>query len=93
MGSCRYHNGEYRTLSMIRSSCVLHADLTRTMIGELEVDDESGTWIDHDLDCHGDPLDLRLMNDPVYKDGYMMSCCGRRPYELGCVISRHKPEV
>jgi hypothetical protein len=57
------------------------------------VDDESGTWIDHDPDCHGDPLDLRLMSDPVYEDGYMVSCCDRRPYELGCVISRHKPKI
>lgn len=64
-----------------------------TTIGDREVDDESETWIDHDPDCHGDPLDLRLMDDPVHEDGYIMSCCDRRPYELGCVISRHKPKI
>lgn len=80
--------------------CQEHYDVNQNIVGscryhdgDREVDDESETWIDHDPDCHGDPSDLRLMSDPVYEDGYIMSCCDRRPYELGCVISRHKPEI
>jgi hypothetical protein len=93
MGSCRYHDGEYNTLFQQPSHFGPSLTLLENMTGDLEVDDDSGTWTDHDPNCHGDPLDLRLMKDPVYEDGYMMSCCDRRPYELGCIISRHKPEV
>ena len=77
------------------NNLVISSALTSLEIatGESEVDDDSGTWTDHDPDCHGDPMDLRLMNDPVYEDGYVRSCCDRRPYEPGCVISRHKTKV
>ncbi|KAF2717534.1 hypothetical protein K431DRAFT_288492 [Polychaeton citri CBS 116435] len=60
---------------------------------EQEVDDESDVWADHDPDCHGDPSDPSLMEDPTYADGYIMSCCEKAPYQPGCVISRHKPNT
>lgn len=93
MGSCKYHDGKYSTLLTQPSPFVSRLTLLGNLTGDLEVDSDSGTWTDHDPNCHGDPLDLRLMKDPVFEDGYMMSCCDRRPYEPGCVISRHKPKV
>jgi hypothetical protein len=64
--------------------------LVLTIIAQQVVGYKSGAWDDHDPDCHGDPWELRLMKDPVYEDDYKMSCCGRRPYQSGCVVSRHK---
>lgn len=57
----------------------------------MEVDDESDVWADHDPEGHGDPRLASFMEDPAYEDGYLMSCCEKRPYSLGCIISRHKP--
>jgi hypothetical protein len=62
--------------------------LSRPIVGK-EVDDSDDFWADHDSNVGGDPEDL--MDDPNYEDGFIMSCCDKRPYEPGCVISRHKP--
>lgn len=59
-------------------------------IGEKEVDDNSDTWADHDPDCHGDPYDSDLMNDPTFEDGYMWSCCEKYGGEEGCKQTKHK---
>ena len=60
---------------------------------EQEVDEESDVWADHDPDCHGDPDDPALMDDPAYANGYVMGCCERRPGSPGCVVASHKPKV
>ena len=60
---------------------------------EQAVDEESDFWADHDPECHGDPYDSSLMNDPDYADGYFMECCNKAPTEPGCVVARHKPKV
>lgn len=60
------------------------------MTGKKAVDDASDTWCDHDDECHGDPYSRDLMEDETFEDGYVMSCCKRRPYEGGCVVSRHQ---
>lgn len=58
----------------------------------MELDDESDIWADHDPEGHGDPRLASFSDDSDYEDGYLMSCCEKKPYALGCVISRHKPK-
>lgn len=95
-GMCRYHPCK---LSLCHSSmfhpplAIAYLFTSCLLLVEQEVDEESDFWADHDPDCHGDPLDDSLMNDPVYADGYIMGCCGKPPYEPGCVVSWHKPSV
>jgi hypothetical protein len=72
-----------------KSQLTLRLSLTAGQV----VDRESEIWGAHDSIRHGDPLDPRLMQDPVYWDGYVMECCSKRPYEQGCIISRHKPRA
>jgi hypothetical protein len=87
MGECRYH----RCKCLSTSTDILTTAYTpRFLQVEQEVDDDSDVWDDHDPARHGDPLDPSLMEDPDYEDGYYMTCCNRRPYQPGCVVSRHK---
>jgi hypothetical protein len=72
---------------------ISNANAARTSTAKLEVDNQSDTWMYHDPIYHGDILNLRSMRDPVYRDGYVMSHYDRRPYELGCLILRHKPKA
>lgn len=70
---------------------LLYTYLSSESKEEKEVDYESEIWADHDPECHGDPQLPPIMEDPAYEDGYLMPCCEKRPYSLGCIISRHKP--
>ena len=56
------------------------------------MDSSSETWCgEHDYRVHGVPEEL--VDDPTWKDGFMVPCCYKKPYESGCVVSRHKPKV
>ena len=52
------------------------------------MDNDDDFWADNDDDL-GDPEHPDLMEDPDLAEGYSMACCGKRPYEPGCVVSMH----
>jgi hypothetical protein len=93
---CRYHPGEF-----FRPALILHyishqwhlLKITLVLVGKQKVDYNSKAWDEYDYRDQPDQEDPILMNDPAYEDGYYMSCCYQRPYEDGCVVSRHKPIV
>jgi hypothetical protein len=66
---------------------IFHLFLTPFPVKQ-EIDDTDDFWADHD-DAHGDPEHPDLMQNPDYAEGYAMACCGRRPYEPGCVVTTH----
>jgi hypothetical protein len=91
-GVCRYHPCKFLNIAKYKLRAgEICLPFFFALAAEPEVDDESDTWDDHDPRCHGEPEDLT--DDPTYQDGYIMPCCDKRPYEDGCVISRHKPNV
>jgi hypothetical protein len=61
------------------------------LVEDPEVDINSDAWAEYDYRCQ--PPQEDLMDDPTYKDGFYMGCCYNRPYDPGCVVSRHKPKV
>jgi hypothetical protein len=92
-GVCRYHPCKFLmivTIYRLRDGDICLPSLF-ALPAEPEVDLESTTWEDHDPNVFGEPEDLT--DDPTYEDGFIMSCCDKRPSEAGCVISRHKPNI
>jgi hypothetical protein len=51
--------------------------------GELEVNDDAGTWDDHDEGCHG-TIDSNSMRRE-FPEGFTWSCCGASGDAQGCV--------
>jgi hypothetical protein len=93
-GKCRYHCGEFL---FGLSTCICVLVVVRLpfnspcLLGEQEVDEDSKVWASYNPERDGEKLGDSLVNNDFYADGYVMKCCERRPYEPGCVISRHKP--
>jgi hypothetical protein len=54
-----------------------------------QVDNDDDFWADND----DDPEHPDFMDDPDLAEGYSMACCGRRPYEPGCVVTVHVSNV
>ncbi|WPH03746.1 Hypothetical protein R9X50_00662900 [Acrodontium crateriforme] len=80
--TCENCKAEFHVMNNKDGDCVYHD-------GEIDVDDESSVWDDYD-DYNPDPSSSEVMNDPGFKEGYIMSCCEKRPYEKGCVKSKHE---
>jgi hypothetical protein len=90
---CRYHPCKLSP-ALFRffntGSLCLHYFLA--LVARPEVDSSSKTWCgEHDYRVHGVPEEL--VDDPTWKDGFMVPCCYKEPYESGCVVSRHEPKV
>ena len=89
---CRYHPCKFSSvlfrISNTGSICLLYS---LALVAGPELDLRSKAWDYHDYRVDGHAEDL--VDDPTYKDGFIMSCCYKRPYESGCVVSRHKPKV
>ncbi|KAK5627653.1 hypothetical protein RRF57_003368 [Xylaria bambusicola] len=56
--------------------------------GEMECDDHSDFWADHDDDCHGDRYSKELMEE--YPEGYIWSCCQQSGVSAGCTLGSHE---
>ena len=89
---CRYHPCKFSPVLFrvfnISSLCLPNS---LALVAGPELDLRSKAWDYHDYRVDGHAEDL--VDDPTYKDGFIMSCCYKRPYESGCVVSRHKPKV
>ena len=90
-------SADITVVSLGAATCILHiacwlfAYLYFALLGEQEVNETNVVWAGYDPERDGAKLGDSLTNNDDYADGYVMKCCERRPYEPGCVISRHKP--
>ncbi|KAK3346010.1 hypothetical protein B0T25DRAFT_267100 [Lasiosphaeria hispida] len=58
--------------------------------GELELDEESSIWADHDVGTHGDPdCDHYRKECP---EGFFWSCCEKNNLEPGCKLGYHQSD-
>lgn len=84
--ACFYHPGAREKLTALL--CGVSFTNTRPL-GNLEVDDESDFWADHDEDCHG-----LIDTDEMRKDfpgGFRWDCCDAAgDAEEGCSYDRHE---
>ena len=95
-GVCRYHPCKFPMINHRYTPprvppAFAYLTLFSPYLAEPEVDTDSTTWDDHDPNVFGEPEDL--VDDSTYEDGFVVSCCDKRPYQSGCVVSRHKPKV
>ncbi|KAK4209183.1 hypothetical protein QBC37DRAFT_430711 [Rhypophila decipiens] len=56
--------------------------------GELEPDDDSDFWADHDERCHG-TIDSDFCRKE-YPQGFIWTCCDKLGDEEGCKLGRHE---
>jgi len=80
---CENCKEEFDVTENERGDCIWHP-------GQKEVYEDDDFWADHDNDCHGDPWDPRLMEDPDLEDGYKWDCCDKLGGEEGCMQTKHK---
>lgn len=58
------------------------------MTGSKIPDDDDSVWDDYDAEIQGSPYGKQ--DDPDYEDGFIWSCCSKKPWDEGCKKTRHK---